>query len=78
MTGSRALSDQVSDNRHRQRDASGHPRTICRRQTRRAAVMAVRACTWLRDEKAASSNPATPTSSEGMRLVLVRPLPGGK
>jgi hypothetical protein len=24
---------------------------------------------WLRDEEAAGSNPATPTSSEGIRLI---------
>jgi hypothetical protein len=35
-------------------------------QATHAATLAARAATWLRDEEAAGSNPATPTSSEDM------------
>jgi hypothetical protein len=36
------------------------------------------AARFVRDEEAAGSNPATPTSSEGMRLAPVRPMAGGE
>ena len=35
-------------------------------QGTRAAALVARSATWLRDEEAAGSNPATPTSSEGI------------
>jgi hypothetical protein len=51
------LSDEVSDNRHGQQWTSADGLS----QARRAATLAVRVCTWLRDEEAAGSNPAIPT-----------------
>ena len=39
-------------------------------QAMRAATLAVGACTWLRDEEAADSNPATPTSKTAGHTLL--------
>lgn len=59
-------SDELSDNRHRQRwtPADTHGRS------------AAGHATWLRDEEAAGSNPATSTSSEGMQLPPDRHIAG--
>jgi hypothetical protein len=47
--------------------SSGRQRTLTdeRSQVKHAAELAVRAATWLRDEEAAGSNPATPTQLTG-------------
>ena len=48
-------------------DSGGRQRTLTDglSQLRRAAALAVPASTWLRDEEAAGSNPATPTQFTG-------------
>jgi len=40
-------------------------------QATRAAALAARAATWLRDEEAAGSNPATPTGKRQVTRHLV-------